>query len=594
MSNSQLFAYADGQSLEEYKCDICTRPLIDPVALPDLCDKTFCRKCLEENFKLHTLTCSKCCGKIWTQADIKPEGRKLRLILDRLVVHCRVCGRTNIRRGQFDEHYNRQCPKPPVVCSANDIGCSWKGPFEEAARHLQSCHYVNLRPYLEQMVKENKSLKDLHVTLQNKCQNLQKLNDQNEKSLSKLNDDLMQSEKKCEDRQKLFDNFQKLTNDFERLQKSFADSTNRFDQVNIEKDQIRSEKDQIVAENQRLTSENEKLNEENSRQHAEIDVLTKDHHDLKKLFDEKEIEKKNLEDQYRQIERQVLEQKLLIETLQIDFKHSKSSCSEQQATNNRLTSVSQTLENEIHQKTDLMNEFESRSEDENEEENSTYSNETLEDLLSFCTNRNLVNLTGQKLIDHDLNIVVRFAIKEKHCSILLLSNNQIGPSGVGLLAPILYRSSSLTQLNLSQNRLSDDGTRILAKALTKDNQTLVTLNLGANDIGDDGVSSLADMLKFNQTLRVLGLQENRIKDRGVRNLSNSLRTKNRTLIELSLYSNSSITDRSIDSFIEVLAENQCLETLWLWNCDLSIDGQRHLTENCRKNENFDLRLTISN
>lgn len=214
----------------------------------------------------------------------------------------------------------------------------------------------------------------------------------------------------------------------------------------------------------------------------------------------------------------------------------------------------------------------------------------MEEFLRYCTNQGLVNLTGQKLVDQDLNIIVQFAIRKKRCSILVLSNNQITPQGLSLMAPVLYDYSSLTHLNFSSNRLGDAGALILARALTKANRTLIKLVLGANEITDEGVLYLAEMLEFNRTLTVLGLQENRIGDRGVLLLSKVLKEKNNTLHELSLYSNPSITDRSVDPLIDMLLHNQSLQTCWLWNCQLSNNGRNRFETFQQSKPKIDLRF----
>ena len=52
------------------------------------------------------------------------------------------------------------------------------------------------------------------------------------------------------------------------------------------------------------------------------------------------------------------------------------------------------------------------------------------------------------------------------------------------LADALKENNTLTDLNLSANKISDEGAMVLAEAL-KENNTLSCINLGFNNIGDE-------------------------------------------------------------------------------------------------------------
>ena len=57
-----------------------------------------------------------------------------------------------------------------------------------------------------------------------------------------------------------------------------------------------------------------------------------------------------------------------------------------------------------------------------------------------------------------------------------------------------------------------------------ENKSLVYLNLSCNRIGDDGVNSLAASLRLNRTLLSLALTNNHIGDAGALSLSNVCKT----------------------------------------------------------------------
>ena len=67
-------------------------------------------------------------------------------------------------------------------------------------------------------------------------------------------------------------------------------------------------------------------------------------------------------------------------------------------------------------------------------------------------------------------------------------------------------------LNLSYNKIADEGARKLSKLLIK-NQILTHLNLSNNAIGFDGSRFLAQVLKLNSTLEFISLKLNAIDDK---------------------------------------------------------------------------------
>jgi uncharacterized protein (TIGR02996 family) len=123
--------------------------------------------------------------------------------------------------------------------------------------------------------------------------------------------------------------------------------------------------------------------------------------------------------------------------------------------------------------------------------------------------------------------------------ILDLSSNDLGPAG---LLVILNRSSSsppreirLRELDLSHNRLGDDGARILARSPHL--ASLRVLRLGDCEIGDEGARALAESPYLHQLVR-LDLGSNPIGDPGFREFLSSsnlpnLRHLNYTVLRIS-------------------------------------------------------------
>ncbi|KAG0344125.1 hypothetical protein BG004_004712, partial [Podila humilis] len=77
-----------------------------------------------------------------------------------------------------------------------------------------------------------------------------------------------------------------------------------------------------------------------------------------------------------------------------------------------------------------------------------------------------------------------------------LRNNLLGDDGAEALAEALETNSTLTDLHLDSNRISDKGAFALVKSLSEKNLALVTLTLENNMIGHDGVQDLMDMTKI--------------------------------------------------------------------------------------------------
>ncbi|KAL1504242.1 hypothetical protein AB1Y20_010651 [Prymnesium parvum] len=101
------------------------------------------------------------------------------------------------------------------------------------------------------------------------------------------------------------------------------------------------------------------------------------------------------------------------------------------------------------------------------------------------------------------------------------------------ISEVLARlAQGATSLDLSGNRIGDEGTNEVAAALTT-NTTLTSLRLSGNDIGAEGLREVAAALKTNTTLTSLDLSGNGIGAEGAREVAAALKT-NTTLTSLDL------------------------------------------------------------
>ncbi|KAK2830517.1 hypothetical protein Q5P01_018448 [Channa striata] len=87
---------------------------------------------------------------------------------------------------------------------------------------------------------------------------------------------------------------------------------------------------------------------------------------------------------------------------------------------------------------------------------------------------------------------------------------------------LLSEDSMITHLSLRNNRIGDDGARLIGSALSTTrsaNKNLLSLNLAFNSIGDAGAAHIAQGLRLNRALLFLSLSNNQIGDSGASHLA---------------------------------------------------------------------------
>ena len=89
-----------------------------------------------------------------------------------------------------------------------------------------------------------------------------------------------------------------------------------------------------------------------------------------------------------------------------------------------------------------------------------------------------------------------------------LTYNNVGPDGALSLAFSLTRNDTLRRLVLRHNLIRDAGCQSFAHALASCNSSLTELSLAANGITDVGGRALATMLASNATLCRLDVSAN--------------------------------------------------------------------------------------
>lgn len=96
----------------------------------------------------------------------------------------------------------------------------------------------------------------------------------------------------------------------------------------------------------------------------------------------------------------------------------------------------------------------------------THPNSNLEHYIDRFQFHSNINLDGQQLNDEDMSIVVKRAILSKQCVKLSLQNNRISSQGILTLAKGVSESTTLEELDLSNNYLSDEDLFLLTRELS--------------------------------------------------------------------------------------------------------------------------------
>jgi Ran GTPase-activating protein (RanGAP) involved in mRNA processing and transport len=217
-----------------------------------------------------------------------------------------------------------------------------------------------------------------------------------------------------------------------------------------------------------------------------------------------------------------------------------------------------------------------------------YQNSKLENEIDRYESRARIDLSFRDLTDQDMDIVVKQAIVQKQCTALLLNDNLITSKGADIIANALYNNTTLEELNLWNNQVSDLGVFYLSKVLSVGNFTLRSIGLGQNGISDVGAQHLAEMLTTSRTITRLWLFHNEIGDRGVQALADALAHQNKSLQWLDLRLNKSVTDSSFDALADMLKNNQSLKKFWMEYCNLSRPVKAKIREIGQAKEDFDI------
>jgi len=150
------FEYLNGDSIdEELKCAICFRPFDFPVCNPQ-CGHTFCQECIKTWHKNSSI-CPTCRQRAYIKSYTPVKTRAVLNQLSRLHFKCNLCQQMNIE--DRNKHLEI-CPKQVIKCPSADIQCQWKGKREDFPIHLETCPFQQIRPIINQLIEEIKTIKE--------------------------------------------------------------------------------------------------------------------------------------------------------------------------------------------------------------------------------------------------------------------------------------------------------------------------------------------------------------------------------------------------------------------------------------------------
>lgn len=185
-----------------------------------------------------------------------------------------------------------------------------------------------------------------------------------------------------------------------------------------------------------------------------------------------------------------------------------------------------------------------------------------------------LRLNGNEISDQSTIVLAQGLTKNCGIKSLIMNGN----------VPIeKFRDGKTKNIELSFRKYRDTDTIIIAKFLSR-NSILTKLSLLGNRISDVGVKAIVNELKGNLILEELNLSQNKIGENGAQAIAELL-LKNSKLNTLLIYSNM-VGDKGVQSLVNALKSNNTLKELYIGDNDIGETGINSIKQ--QKNTTCDI------
>ncbi|XP_056615818.1 NACHT, LRR and PYD domains-containing protein 3-like [Triplophysa dalaica] len=214
---------------------------------------------------------------------------------------------------------------------------------------------------------------------------------------------------------------------------------------------------------------------------------------------------------------------------------------------------------------------------------------------SMCTLMIYVMLMSENVLDefnmnrYDVRDKKRLVPAVRCCRRVLFVGCGLTAESCEVVSSALQSSECpLIELDLSNNDLEDSGVKLIFDALNTHNCQLHTLRLSLCNVTEESCVSLSSCLQSSSSLKELDLSNNDLKDSGVKLISDALKTHNCQLHTLRL-SGCMVTDEGCCSLASPLSS----QSSHLRELDLSYNHPQHTTQQLLSHTLNDPNYTIN-
>ncbi|XP_078266269.1 NACHT, LRR and PYD domains-containing protein 3-like [Rhinoraja longicauda] len=217
-----------------------------------------------------------------------------------------------------------------------------------------------------------------------------------------------------------------------------------------------------------------------------------------------------------------------------------------------------------------------------------------------------INLSGANIRDTGLKILSE-VMKRPDCKLqhLKLGGNNLTSKSCEQLVEVLNVNQSIIFLDLSDNNIQDKGVSFLHKALSKDACALKILRIGGNKLTSSCSKDLTSLITESKTLAELDLSNNRIGEEGLKQLCETLKNEDCKLQKLGLNSIFAFDfgimgtyedDPGAENLCELLKDKKCtLQSLGLANNSFTVQSCAGLISALKVNQSLkELDLSSNN